>query len=1495
MKKILTLSLLALCGGMVAAGVGTASNSKAPVETKAAVTMPEYDEKDISISVDTDISLSQITNNKAARVGLNFFTHDADWTGGYVAFADGNYEAFGAAFNPWNYVLVDGVKATPWTTTGFHATIAGGQITMGMNIPNIQNRATMTITLLAGITLPSRAYYTSINAGGNAKADVYHLDRDYEITFVHNPDYVAGDENVAGKKVMIPSKVNTTMKGTKVPFQMTHVGYSTAVGYVDNWTAVAAASNRYAWRFYIPEAAADYAQYSTLGFQASDGDSNTLANLDQCKNRMVKYNLWKNHILIDGNPITIWNNDTKRIWLKDNYVYMNFQVDVTQSHTLTILKGTEFPSATYIAQGGTPKSYVLDETVSYTIKAGGGFEKYCTKTPDMSNVQKTSTDATNLFFTKEGSVTAYSYMNIVLQNYDSGDFGRASGSNPVATGTDGYADVVNYSNLFDGEHVLVDGVAIPKDPSGVRSARYADSAGQKGIRLTVGFNPNSLPNVVTVKKGTLIPSAAVGKSKNFSDYTTGNYYEVKRDVTFTLNSTSGLYERSFDAETVEKHTTKVTKITLSENAAGKSFRMNFELSDFDYTGAAKAYDGYFSTVNNVYTKVKANDVSVATLYGNATNGYRGHRLENSNKTFTLQLTGTFGEVDYDTIFVPAGTEFPSISFYEGTADKEQVYYTEADQLFVKTADNTYEDILPVRASAISEIEEYIEDLEVYNDEQKARIASIISTASGNIETSISMEDVGTLLANAKKDMDNIPTKQEFENIEEFLDLLFAIPSKYEVDDSAYDPFDYAFTRKITMENVVWLDEEFITPAEEAYDALTDDEKAFVDAVFEEEMEFSSHTEKDEALEMLNAYCYRRDAMLFDYEMMHSLLGRDYAHGTLDMPDYVLSEMYDMPANDLAAGIEEILEEYNKLAPEAQAQVKTLYLLTLAQAVLGDKAMFESMNKMVAKAINELPEAEDATTEDIEDINDVLDMIDVIVWNNHNVSLKDAVGEELFEKYEDLCDVIELLEYKAAAMKQVAAYKHIPGSTFINAAGHATIVNTAVANIEAAEDKAGVDTVVAAAKSAIDALDTNEEAIASNIDELIDAITLTMPGEVTSEAFFTAYKYVVNVVVYYNSQSAVTRALVTPANYTKLGQAYNALNSALSSAINSALNALNTFEYSEAYLSKINALEGLLSMYEGYFSLPSAAAAKLQLAETKYIYANKIATLVNTYGYMFDATELADVNAKATQAITEIGTATSASAVAGYYGVFMQYFNTRTPFTYRFSSAVVHAYLEMSGFVDLNDEATIATFEDTFESMTNEQKTRLSYLEGYISSLRSEFEARKVEQLIDAIGRVDLTKGGAIQAAKAAYSLLSIEAQNVVKADGYKAKLDNAQAMFDAMTAELANAKASAKAAIDDAVSALDMDKYSEENQAAITSAQTEGKAAIDAATSVNAVNEKATEVLNAIAAVKEIRPAIEPVTDQIIGCEGSIIAASGLISLVTLLGAGLICAKRKED
>lgn len=108
---------------------------------------------------------------------------------------------------------------------------------------------------------------------------------------------------------------------------------------------------------------------------------------------------------------------------------------------------------------------------------------------------------------------------------------------------------------------------------------------------------------------------------------------------------------------------------------------------------------------------------------------------------------------------------------------------------------------------------------------------------------------------------------------------------------------------------------------------------------------------------------------------------------------------------------------------------------------------------------------------------------------------------------------------------------------------------------------------------------------------------------------------------------------------------------------------------------------------------------------------------------------------------------------------------------------------------------------------------------------------------------------------------------------------------------LAAAKVSAKAELDAAKAALDLTKYDDAGKAALDKAVADGKVAIDAAATQEAVaNAKAAAVaaLNAVPQKADPTPAKK-------GCGGSIIAASGVVTLVTLLGAGLILAKKRKE
>lgn len=214
-----------------------------------------------------------------------------------------------------------------------------------------------------------------------------------------------------------------------------------------------------------------------------------------------------------------------------------------------------------------------------------------------------------------------------------------------------------------------------------------------------------------------------------------------------------------------------------------------------------------------------------------------------------------------------------------------------------------------------------------------------------------------------------------------------------------------------------------------------------------------------------------------------------------------------------------------------------------------------------------------------------------------------------------------------------------------------------------------------------------------------------------------------------------------------------------------------------------------------------------------------------------------------------------------------------------------------------EEINACTNDDVLEILEDEgyiEKAALAYStliqlkltaakEAALTELTNYFnleDYRDAEKAILEEGIVSVT--AAINAAK------SIDEVNQIVAST-KADIDSLKTAAEYEAEELAAAQVAAKAELEEYAAAKDASKYDEAGNAAIAEAVAAGKAAIDEAASEEAVASALEAAKAAIDAVEEyVAPAKK-------GCGSSVVAASALITLVSLLGAGLISAKRKHN
>ena len=264
---------------------------------------------------------------------------------------------------------------------------------------------------------------------------------------------------------------------------------------------------------------------------------------------------------------------------------------------------------------------------------------------------------------------------------------------------------------------------------------------------------------ITIPAGTLFPSRAMTTLKSLNAGSVTIFYETQEDKTFVKDENGNWYCPA-DVEEI------ATEVTMAAPSGSETdYFVLFTLSVNDYAGCStyggntvKARD-YFAT-SNIKSHVLINGEAFPDVAGETFLNVWGE----ANTFSTRALVGGVGlnESQINSITVLAGCRFPSHELLEKGTTK--YYVTSKDVTFVRNGDGweveVEFDAAAYKAEKVAEIEAYKNGADTFLAEQKAQRDTIVANAVEAINAGADKETIDTAVANAKAQIDALPTASE---------------------------------------------------------------------------------------------------------------------------------------------------------------------------------------------------------------------------------------------------------------------------------------------------------------------------------------------------------------------------------------------------------------------------------------------------------------------------------------------------------------------------------------------------------------------------------------------------------------------------------------------------------------------------------------------------------------------------------------------------------------
>ena len=258
---------------------------------------------------------------------------------------------------------------------------------------------------------------------------------------------------------------------------------------------------------------------------------------------------------------------------------------------------------------------------------------------------------------------------------------------------------------------------------------------------------------ITIPAGTLFPSYAMTNLYTANGNPVYIMYETQTDVTF-YKQADGSWKKPY----TEKQT-EITSVKVSGSDAD-NFTV-FSLSNHDYAVELDNYGGTAVSTKdilangNFYTHVLINDVALGTTgeaYVNVWGNKGAFGFRTSAGLNTTKIT------------ILAGCQIPSYAELESGA--REIFVTTEDVTFVKNSEGVFVKELGVNEYievVKTELDNYKAGL--FREAEEAQRVAIVAGAKANLTEDITREEVDEIVAEAKAEIDQLKTANEYANEE----------------------------------------------------------------------------------------------------------------------------------------------------------------------------------------------------------------------------------------------------------------------------------------------------------------------------------------------------------------------------------------------------------------------------------------------------------------------------------------------------------------------------------------------------------------------------------------------------------------------------------------------------------------------------------------------------------------------------------------------------------
>ena len=520
---------------------------------------------------------------------------------------------------------------------------------------------------------------------------------------------------------------------------------------------------------------------------------------------------------------------------------------------------------------------------------------------------------------------------------------------------------------------------------------------------------------------------------------------------------------------------------------------------------------------------------------------------------------------------------------------------------------------------------------------------------------------------------------------------------------------------------------------------------------------------------------------------------------------------------------------------------------------------------------------------------------------------------------------ELAAAKTAAKAELNSYLNMANYT-MGADTIATLISAGEAAIDACETIDAIPAVLAAEKAKLDAV-SNDQSYANALLETIAAL----PQPALSNAFLNA---LTSAMIQVSALTPECAALVGETELAKVSAAFAGFKALLVEDVEAAISdaqqySVYTEEQRQAIIECLSTNKPLIESATTPGAAVEAYNAAYEVKEdTDYslasAYINEVVTFFSEHVVEGELVyELTDRDA-IMGLVTKYNTLAADGNVAYYLAnMKIRMGSSQLTVAQLLNNYIIGPYyqvveeetLRIEDVIDaipmvitLDDEEVITEARAELDACTNEDVLDWLEEDGYIEKVeaaeeilaglklaeRKETAVTEITSYFNAEDYRDAEKATleqlVVNVTASINEATSLEEVNALVAQA-KADIDAVKTDAQYVAEELAAAQVAAKAELEEYAAAKDASKYDEAGNKAIADAVAAGKLAIDEAASQEAV---ASALETAKAAVDAVEEYVAPQPEKK-GCGSSVVAASAIITLVSLLGAGLISAKKKQD